>query len=88
MYIDSQSELDKIFMSYNKILLKFKALNIKTKNGKEITHKDLRKAISVMIKKHPFVDGRVKRLEVENIIFCLKDIYGLCMFTFNQKRIK
>lgn len=53
MYKDSQSELDKIFMSYNKILLKFKAFNIKTKNGKEITHKDLRKAISVMIKKHP-----------------------------------
>lgn len=38
MYKDSQSELDKIFMSYNKILLKFKALNIKTKSGKEITH--------------------------------------------------
>lgn len=53
MYRDSQSELDKIFMSYNKILLKFKALNIKTKSGKEITHKDLRKAISVMMKKHP-----------------------------------
>lgn len=53
MYKDSQSELDKIFMSYNKILLKFKTLNIKTKSGKEITHKDLRKAISVMIKKHP-----------------------------------
>lgn len=53
MYRDSQSELDKIFMSYNKILLRFKALNIKTKSGKEITHKDLRKAISVMIKKHP-----------------------------------
>lgn len=53
MYRDSQSELDKIFMSYNKILLKFKALNIKTKSGKEITLKDLRKAISVMMKKHP-----------------------------------
>ena len=35
MYRDSQSELDKIFLSYNKILLKFKAFNIKTKNGKE-----------------------------------------------------
>lgn len=53
MYRDSEKELDKIFMSYNKILLRFKSLNIKTKNGKEITHKDLRKAISVMVKKHP-----------------------------------
>ena len=53
MYRDSESELDKIFMSYNKILSRFKSFNIKTKNGKDITHKDLRKAISVMIKKHP-----------------------------------
>ena len=46
-------EFDKVFLSYWKILNKFKILNIKTKNGKEITHKDLRKAISVMNKKHP-----------------------------------
>ena len=46
-------EFDKVFLSYWKILNKFKILNIKTKNGKEITHKDLRKAIYVMNKKHP-----------------------------------
>ena len=53
MYRDSENELDKIFMSYNKILLKFRKFNVRTKNGKEITHKDLRKAIYVMTKKHP-----------------------------------
>lgn len=46
-------EFDHVFLPYWKILDKLKILNIKTKNGKEISHKDLRKAISVMIEKHP-----------------------------------
>ncbi|MCI8310116.1 hypothetical protein [uncultured Clostridium sp.] len=51
--MDSQSKLDSIFVSYNKILKRLKENNIKTKNNKEITHKDLRLAISTMLKKHP-----------------------------------
>mgnify|MGYP000051882470 CR=1 FL=1 len=50
---DSERELDKIFQSYNKILAKLNNLGCKTKNGKEITHKDLRYAIDFMVKKHP-----------------------------------
>lgn len=50
---DSQTEMDKIFVSYSKILQRFKILGVKTKNNKEITHKDLRKAILVMQEKHP-----------------------------------
>ena len=50
---DSETELDKIFQSYNKILMKLNRLGCKTKNGKEITHKDLRYAIDFMIKRHP-----------------------------------
>lgn len=50
---DSQTEMDKIFVSYSKILERFKILGVKTKNNKEITHKDLRKAILVMQEKHP-----------------------------------
>ena len=55
------NEFDKIFLSYKKILNKFKMLNIKTKNGKEITHKDLRYAVYVMQKNIRLVDGEVKR---------------------------
>ena len=51
--MDIEKELDKIFLSYNKILERFKIQKIKTKNGKEVTHKDLRYAISIMVKKHP-----------------------------------
>lgn len=47
------SDLDKIYMSYNKILKLFNILNMKIKNGKEITHADLRQAVSIMLKKHP-----------------------------------
>ncbi len=50
---DSESELDKIFQSYNKILSKLNKQGCRTKNNNEITHKDLRQAIEVMIKKHP-----------------------------------
>lgn len=50
---NSQTEMDKIFVSYSKILQRFKILGVKTKNNKEITHKDLRKAILVMQEKHP-----------------------------------
>ena len=44
----SANNLDDFFLSYNKILLRLKLLNMKTKNGKEITHKDLRYAIKII----------------------------------------
>lgn len=51
--MDSQNQLDNIFLSYNKILKRLKANNVTTKNNNEITHKDLRLSISTMLKKHP-----------------------------------
>lgn len=53
MITDSQTELEKIFMSYNRGLYKLNLIEIKTKSGKEITHKDLRQAATIMNKKHP-----------------------------------
>ena len=47
------SDFDEVFMSYNKTLAFFKLLNIKTKNGTEITHTDLRQAVLIILKKHP-----------------------------------
>ena len=58
----AMNEFDKIFLSYKKILNKFKMLNIKTKNGKEITHKDLRYAVYVMLKKHPTCRWRSEKI--------------------------
>ena len=53
MITDSQTELEKIFMSYDRVLYKLNLVGIKTKGGKEITHKDLRQAATIMNKKHP-----------------------------------
>lgn len=48
----NQNQLDNVFLSYNKILKRLKISNVTTKNNKEITHKDLRLAVSTMLKKH------------------------------------
>lgn len=67
-------ELDNIFMSYEKILRRLKLIGIKTKGGKEISHKDLRYAVSIMLKKHPTC--RWRRLSQGDILFYMKHIYG------------
>ncbi len=69
MYTDSQQILDSIFLSYNKILKKLHNLGLTTKHGKEISEMDLRKAIDVMVENIQLVDGEVRKLEVENILF-------------------
>lgn len=86
MYRDSQSELDKIFMSYNKILLRFKALNIKTKSGKEITHKDLRKAISVMIKKHPSCRWQSEKIRSRKYYILFEEYLWLMYVYFQSEK--
>lgn len=48
-YMESSDEfIDNIYLTYDKILLRLKLLGIKTKNGKEITHSDLRQAVLIM----------------------------------------
>lgn len=62
MYRDSEQVLESIFVSYNKILKRFKLLGVTTKCGKEITHEDLRKAVGVMLKKHPTCRWRSEKI--------------------------
>lgn len=59
---DSEQVLDSIFLSYNKILKRLHLLGITTKHGKEITNMDLRKAIDVMLKKHPTCRWRSEKI--------------------------
>ena len=62
MWRDSEQVLDSIFLSYNKILKRLHSLGITTKHGKEITHMDLRKAVDVMLKKHPTCRWRSEKI--------------------------
>ena len=61
MYVDSEQMLDSVFLSYNKILKKLHLFRLTTKQGKEITELDFRKAIDVMLENILLVDGEVKR---------------------------
>ena len=63
MYRDSEQALESIFVSYNKILKRFKLLGITTKCEKEVTHEDLRKAVNVMLKKHPTCRWRSEKVK-------------------------
>lgn len=80
---DSETELDKIFLSYNKILKRLKINGVKTKNGKEITHKDLRKAILVMQKKHPTCRWRSDKVHSRKY-YILSEGYYWLLFVFFQ----
>lgn len=52
MITDTEKELEKIFMSYNRALKNLKLLNTKTRNNQELTMKKLIDAINIMDEKH------------------------------------
>lgn len=62
MRINSEQALDNIFLSYDKILKRLQLLGITTKHGKEVKHMDLRKAVDVMLKKHPTCRWRSEKV--------------------------
>ena len=84
MWRSSEQALDSIFLSYNKILKRFKLLGVTTKYGKEITHKDLRKAVDVMLKKHPTCRWRSEKIKGNNY-FILIEGYAWLQQVYFQK---
>ena len=84
MFRDSEQALESIFVSYNKILKRFKLLGVTTKCGKEITHEDLRKAVGVMLKKHPTCRWRSEKLKSKKY-FILDEGYVWLLQVYFQK---
>ena len=84
MWRDSEQVLDSIFLSYNKILKRFKLLGVTTKCGKEITHEDLRKAVEVMLKKHPTCRWRSEKVRSRKY-FILVEGYDWIKFVYFEK---
>ena len=84
MFRDSEQALESIFVSYNKILKRFKLLGVTTKYGKEITHKDLRKAVNVMLKKHPTCRWRSEKVKSRKY-FILDEGYVWLLQVYFQK---
>ena len=84
MYRDSEQALESIFVSYNKILKRFKLLGVTTKYGKEITHEDLRKAVNVMLKKHPTCRWRSEKVKSRKS-FILDEGYAWLLQVYFKK---
>ncbi len=86
MYTDSQQTLDSIFLSYNKILNRLHALGITTKHGKEISHMDLRKAIDVMVEKHPTCRWRSEKIRSRKYLVLIEGYYWLTQVYFQKEK--
>ena len=86
MYTDSEQFLDSIFLSYNKILNRLHALGITTKHGKEIAHMDLRKAIDVMLKKHPTCRWRSEKIRSRKYFILVEGYYWLTQVYFQKEK--
>ena len=84
---DSQEFIEDIFLSYNGILERFKMLNIKTKNEKEITNVDLRQAVLIMLKKHPTCRWRCKKIN-SKYYYILHEGYLWLMYVYFQNNKK
>ena len=84
--LDSEREMDRIFLSYNKILKRLKMNGVKTKNGKEITHKDLRYAIEFMIKKHPTCRWKSNKICSRKYYILAEGYYWLIRVFFQNEK--
>lgn len=86
MWRSSEQALDSIFLSYNKILNRFQLLGVTTKYGKEITHEDLRKAIEVMLKKHPTCRWRSEKVKSRKYFVLIEGYYWLLNVYFQKEK--
>ena len=82
---NSEQERDKIFLTYKKILYRFKLLNVTTKNGKEISYLDLRKAIITMVEKHPSCRWR-QNSKSKKYFILIEGYYWLTLVYFQKEK--
>lgn len=83
--IYNESKLDEVFLSYDKILYRLNIKNIKTKDNRDITHKDLRKAITVMQLKHKNCRWKSEKIRSRNFYILIEGYYWLINVYFNSK---
>lgn len=86
MWRDSEQALDNIFLSYDKILKRLQLLGITTKHGKEVKHVDLRKAVDVMLKKHPTCRWRSEKIRSRKYFILIEGYYWLLNVYFQKEK--
>ena len=86
MWRDSEQALDNIFLSYDKILKGLKLLGITTKHGKEVKHVDLRKAVDVMLKKHPTCRWRSEKVRSRKYLILIEGYEWIKRVYFEKEK--
>ena len=86
MYVNSEQALDSVFLSYDKILKKLHLLGLTTKQGKEITELDLRKAIDVMLEKHPTCRWRSEKIRSRKYFILIEGYYWILNVYFQKEK--
>lgn len=86
MKVDSEQFFDSIFLSYNKILERLHVLGITTKNCKEISELDLRRAIDVMIKKQSTCRWRSEKIRSKKYFVLVEGYYWLTQVYFQKEK--
>ncbi len=86
MYVSSEQALDSVFLSYDKILKKLHLLGLTTKQGKEITELDLRKAIDVMLEKHSTCRWRSEKIRSRKYFILIEGYYWLLNVYFQKEK--
>ena len=86
MYINSEQVLDSVFLSYDKILKKLHIFGLTTKQDKEITELDLRKAIDVMLEKHPTCRWRSEKIRNRKYFILIEGYYWLLNVYFQKEK--
>ena len=86
MWRDSEQILDSVFLSYDKILKRLKLLGTTTKHGKEVKHVDLRKAVDVMLKKHPTCRRRSEKIRSRKYFILVEGYYWIKFVYFEKEK--
>lgn len=86
MISDSEKELEKMYLSYSKILNRLNKQNIKTAKGNNIKYMDLRQAIIIMNKKHSSCRWKQKRMNGKKFYVLIEGYYWLVYVYFQSEK--
>lgn len=79
-------ELENVFLSYNRIIEKLNNENITTKTGNVITHKDLRQAVDVMLKKRYKCRWRSEKVKNKKYLILIEGYYWIKYVYFSKEK--
>ena len=86
IFRNNEEIYDSIFLTYEKILTRLNILGVTTKSGKEITYTDLKKAINIMLEKHPSCRWRSERIKNRKYLILIEGYYWLRFVYFQKEK--